>query len=528
MPSGAVPTPIALDGKRGGILQLSIRSAYATSFDTFSAGGLSSMSAHAPLLNNLVWPDPYATTRTLVGDTAERWEFSGNGTLITFKLRKGITFHDGHAFTSKDVAYNIDRAWHPRAPTMNQHAGQLNALAKIETPDDFTVRLTMTRPSNFFFSAMTVTTFLMYPAHMPMPEFNDQWNQTGIGTGPFKMVSKSAERGIEMARNPSYFKPGLPYLDGVRMNSINDPSLVLASFRTGRLDATNIDSGGLTQQIVDGTLAREQGFVRVDSISGGTGLFIANKPPFSDVRVREALHLAMNRKEITDVAYQGLGVYQASPLISPELGGVWGIPASELKTQPGFRDDKTEDLKTARALLAQAGVDPSKVRLRILVSAAQQAQSSLGTVVDSSVRPLGFKDEIVVAEPAERQKLRNDNEFEISVEPVSPSVDDPLDYLARWVATDGAENGKRWSNPTVDRLLADQDVELDQAKRKQLINQIQDNLLKERYFMVLVWRIFPVGYNGYVKNYPPKLPLLFDPRFREEQVWIDNSLRKRS
>ena len=520
VPSNPVPTPIVnTNGKRGGVLQTSIRTSYIVNFDTYSSGGLGAVPAHSPLLNNLIWTDPYGDGKTKVGDVAESWAFSGDGKTLTFAIRKGIKFHDGNPLTAKDVAYNVNRAWKPRSPTMIEFKGKLDPLANVETPDDYTVKLTLTQPSNAMLAALSTTEFLIYPAHMPLPEMNDQWKAAGTGSGPFKLKETIAETRITTVRNDAYWKPGLPYLDGVVLNAINDPSLVGASYRTGKLDANSLDGTAINPLILDGTLQKEVGFTAFNAVVSSQQLQFVNKAPWTNPKVREAIDLAISRQDVVAVGLRGQGEPLASPLMPPSLGGQWGLSADDMKNRPGFREDKTQDIARAKQLLKDSAVDPASTKVRVL-AATGAPNDAVAAAVESGVRSLGFKTEILLQETGQREATARSGDFELIVSIISIQVDDPSD-LATYFKSNGGNNYTKWSNPDIDKAFDDQDKLLDVAKRAQSLKDLQNLILTDRTQIPVDWYVQKLGANKFVKNYPPKLPFLFDSRFRWEQVWLE-------
>ena len=149
-PPGPTPTPAPTvspppSARRGGLLQLRGIVPLVT-WDTYDARGRGDFYVTAPLLNNLIWVDPYGDGRAVVGDVAERWQVSQDGRVLTFTLRRGVQFHDGTPLTSKDVVYNLERAWKPRSPTMTLFRGRFAPIAGIEAPDESTVRITLSVP----------------------------------------------------------------------------------------------------------------------------------------------------------------------------------------------------------------------------------------------------------------------------------------------------------------------------------------------------------------------------------------------
>ena len=511
---GAVATPTVLQGKRGGTLQLSVLSAYLAFYDTYeSRGGVPTRNPH---LSNLIWPDPY-NPQALVGDAAEGWEFSRDGTVLTFKLRPGIKFHDGMPLTSKDVVYNVSRAWKPLTPKMVAFKGRINVLQSVEAVDDLTVRLTLSAPSATLLTALSISFFLLYPAHIPFPEKDAEYRQSLVGSGPFKLKAQDPNVKTEYVRNDAYFKPGLPYLDGVVLNAITDDAAVFAAFRTARLDAVSLDYASIENQT--DTLVREQGFIRYPITPGLYGIHLSQKPPFNDARVREAISLALDREAVLATSFQGKGSAYASPLLPPERGGQFGFSEEQMKQRPGFRPEKrAEDIARAKQLLAEAGVDPSKYSPVFL---GLTALATLSESLEASVRTLGFRTKLDMANSAAYGDRQVAGDFDMTLAIMSILADDPLDHLGTWVLTGAGSNFGKWSDPALDKLFLDQDKDLDASKRKQTLAQLQDLVLKDNHTVLGVWRGSYSGHMPWVKNYPSKLPFGFSPRFKWEQVYLE-------
>ncbi len=516
---GAVPTAVVTQqGKRGGVLQLIALPTQPYGFDTYEAGSPSfSYEVWNPIFNNLIWPDPYARGQALVGDAAETWTVSGDGTVITLSLRRGITFHDGKPLTAADVVYNLDRGvLHPRTPTMVFFKARLSALKSIEALDDYTVRLTLAAPTNSALRVLGMNQMSLYPAHIPFPDKLSEFQQKPIGSGPFKV--KSLDKGVrlEWTRNDAYWKPALPFLDGIVYTPASGETSV-AAFRTGRADATLFNNNDILPSIVT-TLKRETGFVAGLLTISVNQAILNNRAPFTDGRVREAISLAIDRQALVDTWQQGAGNPYAAPLLAPELGGQWGISVESMKTRPGFRDNKTEDLARAKQLVTDARV--SETTLNIMTSLSFRVY---GEVVDASLRAVGIKAKLDLLDPAETNARLQRGDFDIYLISASINIDDPSDTLADFVVTGAGQNRGKWSWPELDTLMTTQDRTLDVAKRKAILADIQEMVLRERYgaFIPTIVRESPVGHQPWVKNTPSNLPFLHSPWYRWEQVWIE-------
>ena len=515
-PRPAVPTA-APQGKRGGTLQLRALPGFPLVWDTYSApSGWVEEHNFGPMMNNLIWLDPYG--KDLVGDLADRWEFSGNGRVVTFTLKKGIKFHDDIPFTSKDVAYNLERGWKPRDPRMTYFQSRFSVIEKIEAPDESTVRVTVSKPSNVFFRSLGISPALMFPAHFPFPEKLGDWKQAPVGTGPFKFKGAQAGVRMEFTRNPTYWKPGLPYADGIVITNMDWPSIGIASFRTGKLDATNLDSPAPSE--VD-AFKKSQGFVAVKTNVSINPLLLNRRPPMTDVRFRQALSLAMDRQALTTVWLENNGSPYAAPLLPPELGGQWGISVESMKTRPGFRDNKADDIARAKQLLAQAGIDPATTKLDVLVGSGYTNATVFAETAEASIRALGFKPNLAILSSAEQTSRGQRGDFDIEVTTMSMVFDDPKDYLEPRVVTGGFANIGKWSNPKVDSLMAEQDATLDVAQRKKLLLDLQEMVLEDLNVIPLVVRFGYHGYQPWLKNFPTNVDFLHNSIFRWEQVWLE-------
>ena len=519
VPAQGVPTPVVLQGKRGGTLQLHALPGEPYGIDTFTTGSPSAASHEiwAAMLNNLIQIEPYSDGKTLVGDVAQRWDIGAQGNVITFSLRQGIKYHDGTPLTAKDVAYNVERARKPRSPTMAYFRSRVSAIDKVETPDDFTVRLTLSTPSNSLMRILSMNQFLMYPSHLPFPEKEDEYKKNPIGSGPFKFKNLDPSVKLEYARNDNYWKAGLPYLDAVVINFMGGQTLISA-FRTGKVDATNF-AIELTPSVLK-TVEREQKFNSTQVIRALAFLHLNQRPPWTDQRAREAVSLALDRQALLTSWLDGQGDTGASPLMPPELGGQWGVSTEALKSRPGFRADKTADIARAKTLLTQAGVDPAQTTLDLVTSTTYQL---FGELVDASLRALGFKTNLRVLPANETTAIVMRGDFSVYFITTAVTFDDPADYLLDWVLSTGSQNYAKWSIPRLDSLLKEQDSVVDTEKRKQMLAEAQSIILDQYHgAMIPADYIYTtIGSMSWVKNFYQNIRSVMGPRFRWEQVYLE-------
>ena len=516
-PARAYPTPVILGGgKVGGTLNL--RAFFRPStWDTYDARGRSAFFLVANLFNNLIWIDPYGDVDALVGDLASEWNVSEDGTTYTFSLQKGVKFHDGTAFTAEDVVYNFDRAWKPRSTTMTNMKNAFAPISSIEAPDDFTVKVTLSQPSHTFLAVLGSNRALMYPSSSPLPDVAEEFSKNPIGTGPYKWSSEDGPV-IELVRNDNYWRDGLPYIDKIVFNVIRSNTTAIAGMRTGKFDLENFVGSA-----VEGVFNAEKGnpdhvfYFNLNTLN--TIYLNVAIAPWTDIRVREAVSLSIDRQSLMSVWQEGRGSL-TGPLIPPERGGEWGIPAAEMELRPGYRADKTEDLARAKELLEEAGVDPSEVTVRILEASSVSAR---GLVVDASLRRLGFKTDLQLLASGAKTELLLQGAFDIAMESFAPATDDPSDSTLPWVITDGSRNYGHWTSAPLNLLFDEQDKSVDPVARKQILREMQELILSEYVNIPGILRDGIGWHRSYVKDYPEALPFWFSNRYRYEQIWLDKS-----
>ncbi|HKX02666.1 MAG TPA: glutathione ABC transporter substrate-binding protein [Methylomirabilota bacterium] len=274
---------------------------------------------------------------------AESWTQSADGLIWTFKLRKGVSFHDGTPFDAKAVKYFVDRVLGDEKPFKASLYTPFVQGAQVV--DDHTVRVTLKQP----FAA-----FLFRLAHsaggIVSPAAHQKWGKDltlhPVGTGPFKFVEWVKSDRVVLERNDAYWG-GRPLLDRVVVKTVREDSARVLMLEAGDADLIlNIPPEDIPR------LRKDPRFV-IDSIATARALYVVinvKKKPFDDVRVRQALNLAVNRDAIVKSLFQG-NAEAISGIVAPLQNGFAKLP--------GYAFDP----KKAKELLAQAGVPALKVKL---------------------------------------------------------------------------------------------------------------------------------------------------------------------
>ena len=234
-----VAGPPAVAQKSGGVLRVP----WFDSPPSLSLLEESTVAANRPMMgvfNNLViykQDVPQNSMKSIVPDLAASWSWNEEGTELTMPLRQGVKWHDGKPFTAKDVVCTWDLLTGKAAEKLrlSPRKAWYDNLQKITTNGDYEVTFHLKRPQSAFLAMLASGWSPVYPCHVPAREMR----QHPIGTGPFKFVDFKPNESITVTRNPDYWKPGRPYLDGIQYSIIKDLSTRTLAFVGGKGDLIN-------------------------------------------------------------------------------------------------------------------------------------------------------------------------------------------------------------------------------------------------------------------------------------------------
>jgi peptide/nickel transport system substrate-binding protein len=237
-------------------------------------------------------------------DLAEKWEASDDLKVWTFKLRDGVKFHHGRTLTSEDVLATMNRILDPA--TGSRARANLTMIDKIEALDPLTIRFTLNIPYAGF-----PDIFGERQLRILAKDRIDVISTQPVGTGPFVFKSWSPGDRLELAKNPDYFEKGLPKLDGVTMRIIPEAAARLAALESGAVDIL----WNLPYESVD--KFKNHPSIRVDGVATASwdGVILNNeRPPFNDMRVRQALAATIDKEALVELALFGQGEPTHSPI----------------------------------------------------------------------------------------------------------------------------------------------------------------------------------------------------------------------
>ena len=313
----------------------------------------------------------------VVPGLAESWDISEDGTTYTFKLRDGVTFHDGTTMDAEDVKFSLDRA---RAEeSANAQKALFDGIKEVTVIDPSTVEVKLAAPNgNFLFN------MAWGDAVIVAPESIEGIKQTPIGTGPFKFDEWGQGDRIEISRNADYWGEA-PALESATFKFISDPTAAFAAMMAQDIDAF---AGFPAPENLPQFEADPRFQVLVGSTEGETILSTNNKmPPLDDVRVREAIAHAIDRQAIIDGAMFGLGTPIGTHFAPHNPDYV------DLTAQSAYDPEK------AKTLLAEAGL-PDGFTTTLKLPPPSYARRG-GEIIAAQLRAVGIETEITNLEWAQ-------------------------------------------------------------------------------------------------------------------------------
>lgn len=395
-------------------------------------------------------------------ELAESWEVNEEATEFTFNLVQNAKWHDGTPVTSADVAWTLNEIKEKEGGA----AGYLTTVASIETPDDYTVKITLSEPNAAFISGLGA---FYGPKIMPKHLYEGtDWttnpnNDNPVGCGPYKFEEWERGSFISVVANPDYYR-GRPLLDRLVTRFYPIEGLISA-FESGEVKYSyeNFPFTEASRLQQDPRFCVEANPVPLVYWFG----FNLTRPPFDDVRVRQAIAHAINREDIAQRVF--LGYAQPSYGTAPK-GWAYN-PDAEVEYS----------IEEANRLLDEAGLMPDAdgVRLRTTITVASvMSFPDVVTVIQEQLKQIGVELTIETMDfAAYTAKVTENRDFDIAGGG-GLAGPDPNEF-APFVSTDGYRNIMGYSNPRVDELFVEGRQAPDQEKRKEYYQEIQGILVED-------------------------------------------------
>ncbi|NCB02313.1 MAG: ABC transporter substrate-binding protein [Spirochaetia bacterium] len=395
----------------------------------------------------------------VVPDLAESWDIPNNLTYI-FHLRKGVKFHNGREMVASDVKYSLERVMDPK--TASPGRSYLALVESVDVVDEYTVKLTLSAPLASLLDSLTSNNISIVPKEAV--EANGNLQKVAVGTGPFMLKEWVADNSMTLEKNSNYFIKGAPAVDKVIFRVIPEAASLLAGVKSGELDIATINDGATIRQ------AKKTSDVVVMSKPGinvRTFGFNTTRAPFTDVRVRQALALTLDRNEIVAMAEFGMGT-PSGPI--PVAATDWALPLDKLPMS-------TPNYDKAKALLKEAGY-PNGFSFNIVCSATYEGGLDVAQVIQSQLKNIGVTANLEVVEWGVYIDRWVKRDFDSMVE-IRGGSGEPDRFLYRTIHSTGGVNNFLFKNGEVDRLLDLGRSQTVPSERKATYNDLQKVLTEQ-------------------------------------------------
>jgi peptide/nickel transport system substrate-binding protein len=436
---------------KGGTLVMA-RSTDIFTFDPYATQDDNSIFTEATIFDGLVRLG--ADGKSIVPALATTWNVAKNGKSATFTLRKGVKFSNGTPLTSKDVAWSLQRDADPKGSW-----GFLFAPVKTVTADGpNSVTIHMTAPFAPLLPALTTFAASIY-SKANYDKNPKTFGQRPLGTGPFMVKKWNKGVSLELVRNPYYWEPGKPYLDGVKFTIAPDDNSKILQLKSGQADVIDrVPPNLLASLKADKT-------VHIEQVNGtAVGWITINEAvkPLNDPNVRLALAWALNRPAIARNVYFGV----ATPAKSI-------VPSTTLYYDPNT-NPIGYNVQKAKQFLAHSAA-PHGFKVQVMIPSGDAASLGIATIWVDALKKIGINASILQIEATTAQDRYNSEKYQIWISQWTNDTPDPDEFAGAGLDYKSGQNSLHtgFKNDTVSKLVEQGRETLDPRKRAQIYSQLQ-------------------------------------------------------
>jgi len=393
-------------------------------------------------------------TWEIVPDLAESWDISKDGKEAIFYLRKGVQFQKGYGeMTAEDVKFSFERIIDPEAKSPEKETW--DALDHAEVINQYTVKLVFKYPSARLLTSTLPKNAGFIVSKKAVKEMGrEKFSHNPIGTGPYEFVFWEPRRRIELKAFENYWGEQ-PEIKKLTFIPIPETSTVEMALKTGEVDVGRISRQSIKRFQEDPNF---KVYLKPDLAYWWIG-FMLNKPPFDNLKVREAVRYAIDVDKIMKAAFYGVSE-KSSQMFPPGMLGYW-------KDAPIHK----VDLNKARELLKEAGY-PNGFKVTFMIY-PKEALKITAEIVKADLEKIGIDVDIDVKEAGAFTSSLCEEKYEgnLYMDRYFAGVDPG--YASQWFITGQRWNYSRWSNPEYDRLWKKGESEMDLRKRAEIYVKMQ-------------------------------------------------------
>jgi len=517
----AAPPVQAAEPKKGGVLNFVVGSKI-PSYDGHIESTFGMVHPIAPFYSLLIRvnPDNPQSATDFVCDVCEGDVPKGEdgGKKYTFKIRKGVKFHDGAPMTAKDVEATFKKIIFPPEGIASSRKAFFKMVESVEAPDDTTITFKLKYPSGAFIPAVA-TPFNFIYSKKDLDEHGYKWHQKNVnGSGPFVFVQHQPGSFVEGKKYDGYHHKGQPYLDGFKAISAPKMALRLQAIQG---DRAAIEFRGFPPKARDDLVAALGDKITVQESDWNCVLLATPNhkvKPFDDVRVRKALTLSIDR--------WGGSKYLSKIAIVKTVGGVvfpnhpLAATKEELVKLAGYGEDMEANRAEARRLLKEAGHENLKFTFNN--RGVDQPYKVVGTWLIDQWKKVGITAEQQVnPSPVFYDILRKKKNFDVSVDFNCQSVINPIADVTKFLGSSGNNYGQ-YEDPELEAIyekLAKAETEDEQRK---LMREFETRAISDQaHIAISLWWYKINPHRSYVKGW--KIAPSHYLNQQLDNVWIDKS-----
>jgi len=483
-------------------------------------------------LDRNIWSYPCGFTpiEYLKGLLIESWEQTSPDT-IALKVRKEARWQNrapvnGRNFKASDIKFNIERAL--QSPMM---ASGFSAVKGVTVIDDLTAQVNLKQPG--VLGLYQVLGSMM--GYIP-PEWVDKADPTdpkmAVGTGPFMLVELVEGTSMRMVKNPDYWQNDerhpqnkLPYIDELVQLAIPDPATALAAMRTGKVDMWTDHMGAMTIEQGESLAKTNPEIVIFANPRPAAILELrVDKPPFTDIRVRKALNMAIDRDAIIKVYYKGSKYAKPVGLVSSVLTG-FAVPYEDWPED--LKKEYSYNVAEARKLLTEAGY-PNGFKTNCVAPADQDYK--IAEVLKSYFKEIGVDMEIRVMERAAYSAFLSAGMHDQMAfsDGMGGLLWTPANTLFRRVSRFAPQNNPCFTNdPVYDKMYDDWNSATTDSEFKRLSREMDLYALRQHWQVTVCNSHTPVACQPWIKGFSGEINV--DPSWAgatRARIWIDQNVKK--
>jgi peptide/nickel transport system substrate-binding protein len=494
--AAASPAAHAQTPKKGGILNIAVV-AEPPNYDCHGHSTFGVLHPVGPHYSTLLRYKGDWKTPAIEGDVAESWTAAADGLSYTFKLIKGVKFHDGTAMTSADVKATYERLANPPAGVISLRQPLFSDIGDIDTPDDHTITFNLKAANASMLDVFAIPFNCIYSA-AKLKE-NPKYPENNVmGTGAFTFTEHVKGQSWDGKRFEGYFRPGQPNIDGFKVFFVKSSGLT-----TGIIgNQFDIELRGISPVERDQIVEKKKDDVVVNEGPWSCShMFTINskKKPFDDVRVRQALTLAVDR-------WGGAAALSKISLLK-HVGGFtrpgyqFALDPAELEKLPGFGRDIAKAREEAKKLLKDAGVENLKISL--LNRAVGQPYTTSGIYVVDQWKRIGIETDHKQLETKLFFDALGKQEFDVAIDFICDHGDEPSVQYAHLVSEkmNSPPSYSKHGDTKIDELFEKQKRLIDPVARKAAANEFERYTITQAHNNILFWWQRIVVHNKRLKGW---------------------------